>query len=141
MKIAKIIIEIISLLLALAGVILAYGDTVKDIPNLPQGLVHSWPFVFGIATFVNRIGTITIASLQKWVGGAPVAKLAVAILIPILFLSGCSTTTTTAPDGTKVTISKSDPKTISIIAGAVGAAAASAAAYELESQAAKQNLR
>lgn len=48
----------------------------------------------------------------------------------LLALTSCTTTTTTAPDGTKITVTTSDPKVIREISGVVNKAADAAIVIE-----------
>lgn len=58
------------------------------------------------------------------------------LLLPfiILPLCSCTTTTTTSPDGTIVTVRSSDPKAIKILAGAVATGVAQGVTMSLEAQ-------
>lgn len=85
MKKSQIIIHVISVLLAICGAILAFGDRIDNLP-LPPNVVAAWPFVFFIATLVDRIGMAVIATLQK-----PPVLIILLLLIPSFFLSGCGT--------------------------------------------------
>lgn len=61
------------------------------------------------------------------------------LILPFLLLSACVTTRTTNPDGSVVTVTRQDPKVVKAIAGAVGKAAADAAAAAIQNEIQKQN--
>lgn len=79
---SKVVINIVSLIIAIVGVILAIGDKLTDIPGLPGWLVSSWPFVFFLATIINRIG----AAILAWNAN----RLSVLLVFSVLCLSGCA---------------------------------------------------
>jgi hypothetical protein len=62
----RTLIHIVSLLIALAGGVLAIGDTIKAIPGLPPNLANSWPMFLAGATAVDRIGGILVSEMTKW---------------------------------------------------------------------------
>lgn len=62
-----------------------------------------------------------------------------AYLLVLSLFVGCTTTTTTHPDGSRTTVSMQDPKVVKAITEAVAQAAATAAVQALEDAAAKQN--
>jgi hypothetical protein len=87
MKISTIILHILSLLVAIAGAILAYGDKWSAMPGLPEWLVHSWPLVMFAATVIDRIGKIVIDSLT------PKVTTIVGLFLLCGLLGGCATNT------------------------------------------------
>lgn len=56
----KLIIDLVSLAIAIAGGLLAIGNEIKDL-NLPGWLTQLWPTLLVGATIVNRIGNILLA--------------------------------------------------------------------------------
>lgn len=66
---SKIIFNSVTIAIAVAGGILAVGDEIKAIPNLPGWLINAWPVFIFIATITSRIGSIVVIHLTKQQGG------------------------------------------------------------------------
>lgn len=64
MNIPKLIIDLVSLCVAIAGGILAVANQITAIHDLPGWLTNSWPAVLAGATLIDRIGNIILNALK-----------------------------------------------------------------------------
>lgn len=91
MKTSEKIVHILSLLIAIAGGILSFGDKWISMPGVPDWLTHSWPtFVFA-ATVVDRMGNLLIDKIPKIFASAnpsTVIGIVVILFLPV-GLTGC----------------------------------------------------
>lgn len=61
----KTIINIVSLLIAIASGILAIGQQIQGIPGIPGWLSTAWPVVTISAMMIDRIGNIIVDYLKN----------------------------------------------------------------------------
>lgn len=61
----KLILDLTSLSVALAGGVLALADKIVAIHGLPGWVVNAWPVVLLGATFVDRLGNIVLNFLKS----------------------------------------------------------------------------
>lgn len=62
---AKLAIDLTSLAIAISGGILAVGNQITAIANLPGWLTNSWPAFIAIATITDRVGNIILNYLKS----------------------------------------------------------------------------
>jgi hypothetical protein len=58
-------VHIWSIVVATTGAVLTFGATIKEIPGLPGWLTQAWPFVFFLATLIDRVGSAVVDSKAK----------------------------------------------------------------------------
>lgn len=58
-------LQILSLIIALCGGVLALADTIQPIAAIHPMLAHNWPLVLVLATVVSRIAAIIADHLKK----------------------------------------------------------------------------
>ncbi len=56
----KLVIDLISMTMGIAGVILAIGNQITAFNGLPGWLTNAWPVVFFFAMLIDRVGNMIL---------------------------------------------------------------------------------